>query len=225
MLTVTLTSCGNPDFGQVPAIPVSPSLEAEVANIDEAIERCRAYIDEHDLGGGNWTGGQVYLHPSTSCKSFVGRISYNGRWWPVNPDKAASFVEAMAGRPGVVFTCLNFDVQALTIRLSAAGYRVIDIPSDASPATIRDRLQKFQPESGEPTIDILVASNVLATGVNLNRAEWLLHYDDPDATIRGQRNARISRSGRGDGPVIADLARWKDTVPAGTGAAGETRQD
>ena len=37
---------------------------------------CRAYIEQDDLGGGNWTGGELTEHGRP-----VGRVSYNGRVW------------------------------------------------------------------------------------------------------------------------------------------------
>ena len=38
--------------------------------------KCREFIDEHDLGGGNWSGGEVYEEGT-----LVARVSYNGRVW------------------------------------------------------------------------------------------------------------------------------------------------
>lgn len=49
----------------------------EVASVDEASKVCRAYIEHNGLGGGNWTGGTV-----TEGKRVIGKISYNGRFWP-----------------------------------------------------------------------------------------------------------------------------------------------
>lgn len=73
---VKLSACGNPDFGQSPDIGV-PAAEVECASIEVAQATCRAYIAQYNLGGGNWTGGQVSLY-GVQC----GRISYNGRYWP-----------------------------------------------------------------------------------------------------------------------------------------------
>jgi hypothetical protein len=47
-----------------------------VATLDEAASACRAFIDEHDIGAGNWTGGEVQRDGEP-----VARVSYNGRVW------------------------------------------------------------------------------------------------------------------------------------------------
>jgi hypothetical protein len=47
-----------------------------ITSIEDAQSKVRKYIDDNDLGGGNWTGGDVYKDGKK-----IGRISYNGRWW------------------------------------------------------------------------------------------------------------------------------------------------
>jgi hypothetical protein len=73
-LTVKLSSCGNPDFKQDE--PLSPAKRIKVQTLREAIEQCKAYIAEWNLGGGNWDGGQVY-----DGSGQIAQISYNGRIW------------------------------------------------------------------------------------------------------------------------------------------------
>lgn len=77
--TVHLASVGNPDFCQDPTRPLSPTIEKEAVDFAEAVAFCRAYIGEFNLGGGNWTGGQVYRGGHQ-----VARISYNGRVWDMD---------------------------------------------------------------------------------------------------------------------------------------------
>ena len=48
-----------------------------VKNLKEAQRACRKYIEDNDLGGGNWTGGNIYNDEG----DIVGYISYNGRAW------------------------------------------------------------------------------------------------------------------------------------------------
>lgn len=76
---VTLTAHGNIDHGQDPYSLILPAAEAYGESIEECQEIVRYYIDEHDLGGGNWTGGEVR---DADTGEVVGRISYNGRFWP-----------------------------------------------------------------------------------------------------------------------------------------------
>jgi hypothetical protein len=79
MLRVELSAEPNPDFG-----PNSyrgsvrlPRRSIKVNNLAEAVAVCRTYIEEHELGGGNWTGGRV----TDGAGKEVARISYNGRIW------------------------------------------------------------------------------------------------------------------------------------------------
>ena len=76
---VELNSCGNPDHGENPYKQIEGALAvmAHVDSIEEAQQAVRDYIDEHDLGSGNWAGGSVW----TEENEYIGRISYNGRFW------------------------------------------------------------------------------------------------------------------------------------------------
>lgn len=74
MLTIKLSSVGNPDHRQYS--PLSPSTTVEIESLEEASKVCLNYIYEYELGGGNWSGGQVYQ----SGKQ-VAYVSYNGRVW------------------------------------------------------------------------------------------------------------------------------------------------
>ena len=75
-MKVILESVGNPDFGQNPNKGVSPKQTVDVKSFEEASDACQDYIKKHDLGGGNWSGGQV-----TEGGKQVAYISYNGRIW------------------------------------------------------------------------------------------------------------------------------------------------
>jgi hypothetical protein len=96
-LEILLANVGNPDHRQDPdrPLPGVPSGEwRAVATWDEASSVVRAYIDEHDLGGGNWAGGEV--RNATTGES-VGRVSYNGRIWPTTPSRAVEDDEPSSG--------------------------------------------------------------------------------------------------------------------------------
>lgn len=79
MFTVTLEAKPNPDYtgsndwrGYVNIKKTFVS----VASLQEASKVCKDFIEESDLGGGNWTGGQVFENGSQ-----IAHISYNGRVW------------------------------------------------------------------------------------------------------------------------------------------------
>jgi hypothetical protein len=79
-VTMTLSTAGNPDFGQY--APLSPSVKIVIGKTDleEAmrlmIQYARDYRNEWELGGGNWTNPIVYVN-----KVPYAYISYNMRAW------------------------------------------------------------------------------------------------------------------------------------------------
>ena len=75
---VRLSSCGNIDIGQNPDKPLFgvPNGDYQFDSIEECQSAVRDYIDKHDLGAGNWSGGNVYENGK-----YIGLISYNGRFW------------------------------------------------------------------------------------------------------------------------------------------------
>lgn len=80
---VMLSSAGNIDFEQDPrkSLPGVPRRMIRVASLRAASDVCRLYIEHYELGGGNWTGGQVL----DRSRAHVAQISYNGRAWKPGP--------------------------------------------------------------------------------------------------------------------------------------------
>ncbi len=76
MFRLKLASVPNPDYGEW--FSPAPTRYVYVKSLKDASRKCREYIEEFNLGGGNWTGGQV----SRNGKP-VAKISYNGRIWKV----------------------------------------------------------------------------------------------------------------------------------------------
>ena len=81
-MTVKLSSCGNPDFMQIPNDSLSPTIIFEVATLKGARELCMRYINNLNLGGGNWSGGQIY-----KGKKQIAKVSYNGRVWDMDDEE------------------------------------------------------------------------------------------------------------------------------------------
>jgi len=79
-MKVILSSCGNPDYGQVASrsLPGVRRRTVAITTLAEAAAVCRAYIIEHQLGSGNWSGGDVIDDEAV----VVAHVSYNGRVWP-----------------------------------------------------------------------------------------------------------------------------------------------
>ena len=81
MYTVILSACGNIDHNENPYSNNVNGIEVKKEMVEaESIEECQKavedYIEENDLGGGNWSGGQVFKDDER-----VGYISYNRRYW------------------------------------------------------------------------------------------------------------------------------------------------
>ena len=78
---VILSACGNIDHGENPDDNVVNGIRvlrriAKATSINECQRIVREYIEDNDLGAGNWTGGNVF-----KGKKKIGYISYNGRYW------------------------------------------------------------------------------------------------------------------------------------------------
>lgn len=74
IFTMHLKSVGNPDFGQY--APVSNPKTVQGSTLSEMKAAAQAYIDEWDLGGGNWTNPVV-----KQGSKVIGHFSYNLRFW------------------------------------------------------------------------------------------------------------------------------------------------
>lgn len=77
IITVRLSHAPNPDIpGGYYGFKRPAKLTATVPDLAAASRICREYIEHNELGGGNWTGGQVFRGAEQ-----IARISYNGRVW------------------------------------------------------------------------------------------------------------------------------------------------
>lgn len=78
---VILNSCGNIDYGENPfqSMYGVPKKIEYCNSIEECQKKVRDYIDEYELGSGQWNGGEVY----NDKDEYLGHISYNSRFWPV----------------------------------------------------------------------------------------------------------------------------------------------
>jgi hypothetical protein len=121
-------------------------------------------------------------------------------------DKLVETAAARKGKPGVVFAHSRKAVELARQRLEAAGHRVVVITgSDSAKEKERKRLM-FNPESGEAQADILVASDAGATGMNIQRGQWLVNMDTPQtAMTHAQRNGRVYRTGQKNDVELIDF--------------------
>lgn len=77
---VSLSDAGNPDFGQDPSRSVSGrrARRVKVKDFAEASKICTDYIKEHELGAGNWTGGQIEQDGKK-----IAVVGFNGAVWAI----------------------------------------------------------------------------------------------------------------------------------------------
>lgn len=120
--------------------------------------------------------------------------------------RAVEMASERQGRQGVVFARNRDSVEQYRKALEAAGKRVVVITGSDS-AKEKDRKRRlFNPESGEPGADILVASDAAAVGMNLQSGRYLIQHDIPTtAKTHSQRNARIDRIGQKHGVELIDM--------------------
>jgi superfamily II DNA or RNA helicase len=121
-------------------------------------------------------------------------------------DHLSKLAAERKGKPGVVFAHSLEAVKAIKERLEKEGHRVVALTgADSSQEKERKRLA-FNPEQGEAEADILIASDAGATGMNIQRGQWLAQMDTPQtAMCHGQRNGRIFRTGQQNNVELLDL--------------------
>lgn len=80
--TVRLSHCANRDFrgGYWGAKPTVRAQWICVDSIAAASAACADFISAHELGSGNWNGGQI----RNESNKQIARVSYNGRVWDMN---------------------------------------------------------------------------------------------------------------------------------------------
>jgi len=126
---------------------------------------------------------------------------------PDNPlvDDVAKHAAERKGKPGVVFAHNREAVKMLAERLEKEGHRVVVITGSDSAQEKDRKRQMFNPESGEAQADILVASDAGATGMNIQRGQWLYQFDTPQtAMTHAQRQGRIFRTGQKNDVELID---------------------
>lgn len=73
---MTLRCCPNPDFGETR--PKAQSVTVEASTLSELRDAAGRYIQQNDLGGGNWVSPVVR---EVKTGQTVGHFSYNLRLW------------------------------------------------------------------------------------------------------------------------------------------------
>lgn len=138
---------------------------------------------------------------STATSKIINDHPESGKFAAI--EKAA---KERKGKPGVVFARSLDAVKSISDRLGKAGFRVATITGADSSADKDKKRQQFNPEGDqEAQADILVASDAAATGMNIQRGQWLWQHDTPDtAMTHAQRQGRIYRTGQKNDVELLD---------------------
>lgn len=95
MYRMVLQALGNPDHGENPYQYIAEPKEITGRTIDELVKQANDWIDENDIGSGNWSMTEVWLTDGNgyggSHAEFVGFMSYNGRIWADDPNKVYTY--------------------------------------------------------------------------------------------------------------------------------------
>lgn len=112
-------------------------------------------------------------------------------------DTLAKLAGDRKGKPGVVFAHSLEAVANIKKRLEADGHRVMTLTGSDSSEDKATKIRGFNPDKGDRTHDIMVASDAGATGANLQSGQWLTQFDSPlTAMTHAQRQGRINRVGQ-----------------------------
>jgi superfamily II DNA or RNA helicase len=121
-------------------------------------------------------------------------------------DEVSKVVAEHKGKPGVVFAHSLENVEAIGAKLRAEGHRVVTITGKDSAKAKSAKKRAFNPDAGEATADILVASDAAATGLNAQRGQYVVNVDTPQtAMTHAQRNGRVNRIGQKNNVDLIDL--------------------
>lgn len=103
MLLVQLSHEANPDikhgYWQDPTESGKP-VYVPVTDITHASATCRQFIERNGLGGGNWTGGAVFMAGEKGDREQqIANISYNGRAWGMAGNELVGDATTAPGAP------------------------------------------------------------------------------------------------------------------------------
>ena len=112
-------------------------------------------------------------------------------------DALAKLATERKGKPGVIFAHSLEAVANIKKRLEADGHRVMTLTGGDSSADKAAKIRGFNPDKGDRTHDIMVASDAGSTGANLQSGQFLVQYETSlTAMNHAQRNGRLHRTGQ-----------------------------
>ena len=113
------------------------------------------------------------------------------------PELLRTVLKEKGDKRVIVFTRTKSRSEICTRQLREAGYRVDSIHSDKTQSQRKRALDSFT----KGTVDILVATDVLARGIDVSQVDHVINYDLPDSPEDYVH--RIGRTGRAGEPGFA----------------------
>jgi len=168
------------------------------ATLDGDVDRLvRAHLSDparHDLDPDDGGPGTVEHHVLVTASSA----------------KAATAATLLAANPrSIVFTRTRAAATELARSLSQAGVPAVDLHGDLSQRLRERNLRKFSGGSA----DVVVATDVAARGIHVDRVSLVVHYDVPDDSKSFlHRSGRTARAGESGAVVTMTTPHMVDRV-------------
>ena len=204
-------------------VPLSPGQTEALSKLDKHLSRARlaqrsGKVDVEavkNISPGSFAGVPEAEHEAVAkqLQKAVGILKSSAVSRIINshPDNAkvqhaVKMVAERPGKQGVIFARNRESVEQYKAAMEKAGKRVVVITGSDSGKDKDRKRRMFNPESGEPEADIMIASDAAAVGMNLQSGQYLIQHDIPTtAKTHSQRNARIDRIGQKNGIELIDL--------------------
>lgn len=115
------------------------------------------------------------------------------------------------GKPSIIFTDSKREARMIHEHLTRHGLRSALYHGELSPSEREEVVKGYQPETGAPRHDVIVATSAAEAGINLQRAKVLHHFDVPlTEKSHAQRSGRAYRQGQ-QGDV--EIHNWHTDTP------------
>jgi len=150
----------------------------------------------------------------TDARALIGALGYCGEWNPAQDAKLTELIRLASKKHGtdklLVFTQFADTARYLKVQLAAKGIKQVEEATGES-ADPTDLAWRFSPESNgkrarvrpEDEIRVLIATDILSEGQNLQDCAAIVNYDLPWAIIRLiQRAGRVDRIGQKSDQIL-----------------------
>jgi len=133
----------------------------------------------------------------------------------VKSSKLTAFIEILTevillnGNKAVIFTQYKEMAKLLMLEIEKLGLKYLSITGDTDTKVRADMQEEFNKDN---TIDIMIGTDAMSTGLNFTSANYVINYDDNwSPSIMAQREDRCHRIGQKDTVTVINFI-VKDTI-------------